>query len=362
MCPLSDCLTFGSWLESVGYIYSGSARETFANFPEDFAFVSNAVTGSSRFQLPGNRSWNFTRERVYVTLIGSLTSPIADVLSYSRSTFDMIFITHAHAYCLFPQSNLNHRQYYRCKAQLRYGNTDDIRQFVRYLKDIGTPSQALPSPKDICLVGREFSFQRRRSINDDFTLKIALTGTNGDESEEDHVSINSWSIRYGADWITMILRNMRAGNLDFQYCVSPELQFFLNSKCNKGTFLAEWQKISNSIKHPRHSDLVSNLVQHLVRSEETNPNFSAYDKSYLLDGFTIMHIFAILQEIEKKHETLFMHYYDYDDYGKLWLNVKFHVILYQGQPPNEFRCWNTTCDLIAKERVALRFEWSESKY
>ncbi|KIK50310.1 hypothetical protein GYMLUDRAFT_65339 [Collybiopsis luxurians FD-317 M1] len=109
---------------------------------------------------------------------------------------------------------------------------------------------------------------------------------------------------------------------------------------------------------------VHELMQRLlaIRKERALEIGSTTDDAQddVLDAYTTTRVFNLLHEISKKHQKVFLaeHYFDKDDVGNTWTNVCFHVVLRENQTLNQLRGWNRALDLLAKERISIRFQWS----
>ncbi|KIK63408.1 hypothetical protein GYMLUDRAFT_57617 [Collybiopsis luxurians FD-317 M1] len=393
--PLQYCRSFGSWLERIGYVYCSSDRLS-PSFEDDYELVKANTKEDllGRFQDLSKRSWDFERGGALVRLSGSLNSPIGDEDPDSQTiAFFMDIIVDGYAYCLFPQSSLIDQELFLCRPAVHESNSDQIRKQIRYARDfLGKRTRDLPSVEAACATTGECSFKIRHFVGDAYSLCVEVTGT-GEKARSQYAKYNSWSIRYSANWMSMSFGTLRFPNIPVACCVTPEqlkpLRGILKRDLNKfksslssiiteHDFAKQLIEVQDSIAIPLKNLSVDHIVQRLLCLCECKADHvgSIPPEDDLLDPYMMIRISQILHGIAARHDqinivhlvyctTIFRsdylqaeHFYERDEEGNEWLNINIHILLQRHQKPNEFHLWNREQDVLAAERISLRFKWS----
>ncbi|KIK71590.1 hypothetical protein GYMLUDRAFT_52647 [Collybiopsis luxurians FD-317 M1] len=315
ICPFDSCKSLAQWFTSIGYVYCGSARPS-SSFDEDYKLVRRGMTedAPADFEIPAQRNWDFQRNNHIIEVTGSCTSPIADVLKHSHFSALIFMINAANNLWRFKHNSNKH-----------------------------------------CLMWKMHVIQKESAASN-YGAVLMMDGA------------NSWGVRYGADWMTMVFRMLKVPGVPFQYCVSPELLFLLRKTLKVATknpvtcdedIAQTTESVQKSAPLPLFASSIDNVLKELLAKRKSNAEKMGYMKPRaahdVLDAFTTIRIFHLLREVERRHNGVFLgkHYYNRDAAGNQWLMMNIHVKLKKEQKPNYLCHWNLFLDKLAEEHISL---------
>ncbi|KIK63413.1 hypothetical protein GYMLUDRAFT_57622 [Collybiopsis luxurians FD-317 M1] len=219
------------WLLRIGYTYEGSDTLEEAIRSVEVQFVgSGRPSVQERMWLLSRRSLSGGNRFSHIIVIGCWDSPLADILLYCPSMDRLNIMTHSCIYALYPLAAIGRSRSLPIRPYKYHREAKCIRESIRDAAKKGMKSP-LPSTKTGSSFNDALSFLSPRLFSDKFTWILKLR--NGATDLLDILSLNSFRVTYGANWITLAFHLYMPPGDAFHHCVSYDVYADLLNSSNE---------------------------------------------------------------------------------------------------------------------------------